>query len=634
MSKVLGKWLTANSSDIENASTMPGDTLTDAINNIPASLTGYTLLAGRVGGQTLIGGTASGNSLTLRTTSHATKGYVIIADDGGMTTIGTATPAGPSVGLTVKGPAITTGDIGIYASADGAGGGSYNAGGIFTATTNTAENYGIISSASGASVNIAGKFLVNSASGAANTAITASATGGTVNVGLSASGTEYAIETTGGDVKFHAGGTFTMVYDSATGALAGGRNSTTGTFGNSLAWGYSCSSQGDSSVAFGYGATTAGNDKFGQIAAGWSVSTVNSKGGFAFGAKSTKSSGDYGGVIGYGLNSAHTGSILMGYGGDSDSWKATTTGTYRFELAYGKVVGDGYNDFLVKENCISTFGDTSITGTVLHTPLTTLQSVEIHAGAAHPDTTGATGLDDFSCSSAGTGWTLFVVDSVGATDTVKYSTDGGVTWAGTGIAMTGASQSLNATVKWTATTGHTLGNYWKVSADATAHYISYGDTDATTGLVVGEYITVEGQVAKYHATVIVESLLYTSGYGTFIKLSGYGGLGSYRYGGLDIYTKSQPFAVYNFGDIDCYMAIDKNGLVGIGTGTPTSPIHLTCDCIASAGAAASMLVEGTLTAAANGDKLVNILVDPTYTLGSYTGVGTCGIKVKPSGRIR
>lgn len=38
--------------------------------------TQYALLAGRSGGQTLIGGTASGNGLTLQSTSHATKGLI------------------------------------------------------------------------------------------------------------------------------------------------------------------------------------------------------------------------------------------------------------------------------------------------------------------------------------------------------------------------------------------------------------------------------------------------------------------------------------------------------------------------------------------------------------------------------
>lgn len=39
--------------------------------------TQYALLAGRSGGQTLIGGTASGNNLTLQSTSHATKGRIL-----------------------------------------------------------------------------------------------------------------------------------------------------------------------------------------------------------------------------------------------------------------------------------------------------------------------------------------------------------------------------------------------------------------------------------------------------------------------------------------------------------------------------------------------------------------------------
>lgn len=63
--------------------------------------THYALLAGRSGGQTLIGGTASGNALTLNSSNHATKGKVIFGNAG--TTaydevnerfgIGTASPA-------------------------------------------------------------------------------------------------------------------------------------------------------------------------------------------------------------------------------------------------------------------------------------------------------------------------------------------------------------------------------------------------------------------------------------------------------------------------------------------------------------------------------------------------------------
>lgn len=40
----------------------------------------YALLAGRAGGQSLIGGTASGNSLTLRSSSHGTKGKIVFGN--------------------------------------------------------------------------------------------------------------------------------------------------------------------------------------------------------------------------------------------------------------------------------------------------------------------------------------------------------------------------------------------------------------------------------------------------------------------------------------------------------------------------------------------------------------------------
>ncbi len=50
--------------------------------------TQYALLAGRATGQTLTGGTAANDDLTLRPTSNATKGDVFIADTGGNVIIG------------------------------------------------------------------------------------------------------------------------------------------------------------------------------------------------------------------------------------------------------------------------------------------------------------------------------------------------------------------------------------------------------------------------------------------------------------------------------------------------------------------------------------------------------------------
>lgn len=52
--------------------------------------TQYALLAGRAGGQTLTGGTASGNNLTLNSTSNSTKGAVLIGTDNSQTVVGTS----------------------------------------------------------------------------------------------------------------------------------------------------------------------------------------------------------------------------------------------------------------------------------------------------------------------------------------------------------------------------------------------------------------------------------------------------------------------------------------------------------------------------------------------------------------
>ena len=55
--------------------------------------TQYALLAGRSGGQVLTGGTAGGDDITLRSTTNATKGDVILNDQGGNVTVGGGTAA-------------------------------------------------------------------------------------------------------------------------------------------------------------------------------------------------------------------------------------------------------------------------------------------------------------------------------------------------------------------------------------------------------------------------------------------------------------------------------------------------------------------------------------------------------------
>ena len=54
------------------------------------------------------------------------------------------------------------------------------------------------------------------------------------------------------------------------------------------------------------------------------------------------------------------------------------------------------------------------------------------------------------------------IDANGTPDTFKWSDDGGSTWDATGVSITGAAQTLNngITVTFTATDGHTTGDYW------------------------------------------------------------------------------------------------------------------------------------------------------------------------------
>lgn len=53
----------------------------------------FLTVAGVTGGRSIVGGNASGDDLTLTSTSHATKGDILMATTGGRVAIGTTTPA-------------------------------------------------------------------------------------------------------------------------------------------------------------------------------------------------------------------------------------------------------------------------------------------------------------------------------------------------------------------------------------------------------------------------------------------------------------------------------------------------------------------------------------------------------------
>ena len=82
--------------------------------------TQYALLAGRSGGQVITGGTASGDDITLRSTSNATKGDIFLADAGGNVVLGGGTtaselrllePSGSGTNYTAFKTQAQTGDI-------------------------------------------------------------------------------------------------------------------------------------------------------------------------------------------------------------------------------------------------------------------------------------------------------------------------------------------------------------------------------------------------------------------------------------------------------------------------------------------------------------------------------------------
>lgn len=100
--------LTANSSGVLTWSPLS----TDAFSQ-------YAILAGRASGQKLIGGIAASENLTFESTSHTTKGNILLAPNGGNVGIGTNSPGAP---LDVKGAirmsGSTTGFTGFQPAAN------------------------------------------------------------------------------------------------------------------------------------------------------------------------------------------------------------------------------------------------------------------------------------------------------------------------------------------------------------------------------------------------------------------------------------------------------------------------------------------------------------------------------------
>jgi hypothetical protein len=143
------------------------------------------------------------------------------------------------------------------------------------------------------------------------------------------------------------------------------------------------------------------------------------------------------------------------------------------------------------------------------------------------DTFTGAGLDDFATggSYGGYGSKSFRVeiDGVGSPNTYKWSNDGGQSWEATGVAMSaGNFQALEdgVTVKFTAQTGHTLGDRWdftcnsdRIGYEAVSSARFLKDTSLTNFLVLQ---VDEGDILELYvpvdATTVTSGTLMLKGY--------------------------------------------------------------------------------------------------------------------------
>lgn len=121
-------------------------------------------------------------------------------------------------------------------------------------------------------------------------------------------------------------------------------------------------------------------------------------------------------------------------------------------------------------------------------------------GYVGPDLFTGVGLDDLTPGGtySGNGSTDFRVEidaSVPSPDTFKWSNDGGVTWEATGVAITGAAQTLEngVTITFGAIDGHTVGDLWDFVA---------GNVDTEDTIYVKENLYNERPSFPYRATSV------------------------------------------------------------------------------------------------------------------------------------
>lgn len=181
------------------------------------------------------------------------------------------------------------------------------------------------------------------------------------------------------------------------------------------------------------------------------------------------------------------------------------------------------------------------------------------------------------------------IDGTGSPNTFTWSNDGGATWMATGVSITGANQVLEngVTIRFTATTGHTLNDYWYMSAlnpDAIAVKTSAG----TTAFVVSK----DGMI----------------GAGTSTPWANFA-VGTHN---LAIATPSFIIASSSTGVATSTQFIIKNGMVGVGTTSPWRTLSVT----------GSVAFDGLTTAGSSGDA---VCLSASKELIVNTGAQTCTV---------
>lgn len=181
--------------------------------------------------------------------------------------------------------------------------------------------------------------------------------------------------------------------------------------------------------------------------------------GAAVGAKTFTGAGTVGAAsfTGSGLNDATSGGTFTGSPSGSYRVQIDSTGaTDTFKWSK-----DGGATWVAETVAITGAAQTLEKGVTV-----TFAATTGHTSADRWDIAVTASLEDLTLGTAnwGLGTTNYKVqvDAAAATDTFKWSNDGGSTWKATGVAMTGAAQELEngVTVLFAATTGHALNTYW------------------------------------------------------------------------------------------------------------------------------------------------------------------------------